>query len=690
MNNYSKPLLALLLAQGIILAGCGGSGKPEPESKWSLVWSDEFDGETIDTTKWEHEVNCWGGGNNELQCYTGDAENSYVGEGVLHIVAKHEPGTTGPAVNQDDPAYDPNDTSATKDYTSARLRTRELADWKYGRFEINAKLPEGQGLWPAIWMLPTDYVYGGWPLSGEIDIMEAVNPNGTGGNEVHGTLHHGLAWPNNKHTGKAYTPATNVWEEFHTYAVEWEEGEIRWYVDDTHYATQTQDGWFTYYYGGQEVGFQIGEGAAPFDQQFHLLLNVAVGGNWPSGPDVNTLFPQEMVVDYVRVYECSVDPLTGQGCDENVDSAIVPLTGVPAPAQEVFMLYEDGPATLTLNAQGIEVENTLVPGYYDGGAVGNIVSDPALDVEGNIVWDLMFNASPGNAFLSTEDMSEEGVEDGFRLANMAVHGELKFDLLVTAIDPETQLLIKLDSGWPNVSQRSIDIPETGVWTSVSVPFAQFEANTIQPGDVDYDKVTNPFVIEPAGGTAHVQLDNIRITCLAECGVDVVVNTLLTTSFDVYVDGALGANWLDPGIGVYEDAGGHVLIDIVSDVDNGDVLEVSYSASTAAFGLMYFQSSVTKDVTAFESTGYLTFDIKITGGLGDYVIKADCVHPCSSGDIALDPITVGSWQTVTVDISTLVAGGLDPTKLNTPLVIFPKAGQQANATFRLDNVRWVLP
>jgi beta-glucanase (GH16 family) len=227
----------------------------------------------IDDTRWEHEVNAWGGGNNELQYYTDRTLNSFVADGFLVIQALRER-YTGP--------------EGTREYTSARLRTLNMGDWTYGRFDIRAKLPYGRGLWPAIWMLPTDWAYGGWAASGEIDIMELL---GQEPNKVYGTLHYGGEYPDNVQSGRFYVLSGGSFaDDFHLFTLEWESGEFRWYVDGNHYLTQTE--WYT-------------EGhpyPAPFDRRFHLLLNVAVGGNWPGDPDASTVFPQQMVVDYVRVF----------------------------------------------------------------------------------------------------------------------------------------------------------------------------------------------------------------------------------------------------------------------------------------------------------------------------------------------------------------------------------------------------
>lgn len=242
-----------------------------PTPEWELVWQDEFDGDTIDDTKWSFEVNGRGGGNSELQYYTDFSENAFIEDGKLVIQAlKLEERYIG------------------RDYTSARIRTVGKGDWLYGRFEFRAKLPYGQGLWPAIWMLPSTYSYGGWPSSGEIDIMELV---GHDADTVHGTLHYG-SLGNYQYTGKPYSLEEGIFaDDFHDFAIEWEEGEIRWYVDGEKYQTQTV--WNT----------KNHDYPAPFDQPFHIIMNVAVGGNWPGSPDETTVFPQRMEVDYVRVYQ---------------------------------------------------------------------------------------------------------------------------------------------------------------------------------------------------------------------------------------------------------------------------------------------------------------------------------------------------------------------------------------------------
>ena len=265
--NVKKYVMLL----GLLLALTGMNGQD-----WQLVWSDEFDGDLLDSTKWSYQTGTGsqygldGWGNNELQYYR--PENVSVGEGMLTIRAKRE-GFEGML------------------YTSGRIRTFKKAGWTYGRFEFRAKMPEGQGLWAAIWMLSTYESYGGWAASGEIDIMEYL---GHETNKVHGTLHFGREWPYNASKGTSHISyGTSFSEAFHDFALEWEAGKMRWYVDGVLYQSLGEGDWYS---DGEAF-------PAPFDKQFHLLINLAVGGNWPGSPDASTDFPQEMVLDYVRVFK---------------------------------------------------------------------------------------------------------------------------------------------------------------------------------------------------------------------------------------------------------------------------------------------------------------------------------------------------------------------------------------------------
>lgn len=712
-NGIMKYSTAALAATLLALTGCGGndgggedsnssssvasssssSSSSVDSDNWELVWSDEFEGETIDTDKWGFEVNCAGGGNNELQCYTAREDNAQVSDGKLQIITREE-SYAGPSMFDDDSNYDPEDTSAQRDYTSARLRSKGKGDWKYGRIEINAKMPQGQGIWPALWMLPSDWVYGGWPQSGEIDIFEAVNTNAAGGNEVHGTLHYGFPWPDNRYSGTATTPEANIWEEFHTYAIEWEEGAIHWFVNDTHFATQTSDGWFNYYWEDETRGYKVGDGAAPFDQQFHLIMNIAVGGNWPGSPNEQTQFPQTMEVDYVRVYQCSLDTDTGAGCSTNLDPEISPLPGNPAPTQKEFPLYDNGAGSLTLETADGEVINTLVPGSWQPEGSSNLTSNPAASDGGEgRVWKAEFFGT-ANIFLTTDDMAEtEAVGAGLNLTSMSRYGEIRFDVLVEDKSPDAEIAIKMDSGWPNVSAKTIDPPE-GEWTRMSVAIADLEANTTEPGEVDLSTVMNPFVLEVSGGAVNITLRNIVLRCPGDCAVEPILegqSSVIESPHSVF-DDQLDANW--DLIGTWDTAGGgHVTTSVVDaeDESRGQVLDIQFSDSSAN-GIAFIQaSSTTKDMSVF-SGGELKFDIQVLdyGSASGMAIRTDCIHPCSSGDIDVGMVGASGWETVTLPVADLVAGGLDLSRVNTPLVIIPTWESQANVHLQLDQVRYLAP
>lgn len=302
---------------------------------WDLIWSDEFEAAGIDVGKWEFQIGDGsaygipGWGNNELEYYR--RENATIENGKLIITAKQE-------------AF------GGKNYTSARMRTMLKGDWTYGRFEIRAKLPYGKGIWPAIWMLPTDNAYGGWAASGEIDIMELV---GHEPNKVHGTLHFGGTWPNNTSASLAYTlPSGKFADDFHVFRLEWRPGEMRWYMDNVLYHTRTQ--WHS-------AG---GPFPAPFNQRFHLLLNVAVGGNWPGNPDATTTFPQRMEVDYVRVYRDRSVSVEARG-DEFVPKSFALHQNFPNPFNPTTTLHYDLPQADSVTLEILDLTGKKIATLVD-------------------------------------------------------------------------------------------------------------------------------------------------------------------------------------------------------------------------------------------------------------------------------------------------------------------------------------
>lgn len=242
---------------------------------WKLTWSDEFnlpDGSVPDTANWEYDLGGGGFGNHELESYTRRPENARIEGGKLVITAIKESfsGTDGIA----------------RDYTSARLKTEGNFDQAYGRFEARIRIPYGQGMWPAFWMLGNNITSVGWPDCGEIDIMENIGKEPA---TVHGTIH-GPGYSGAGGLGSPYSLTGGRFaDDFHVYAVEWEPSAIRFYVDNVLYETRTPA--------------DLPPGTRwVYDHPFFIILNLAIGGDWPGSPDAATVFPQTMLVDYVRVY----------------------------------------------------------------------------------------------------------------------------------------------------------------------------------------------------------------------------------------------------------------------------------------------------------------------------------------------------------------------------------------------------
>lgn len=235
---------------------------------YHLDWSDEFNGSAVNEAVWNFEQgNNNGWGNNELENYTGRTQNAFVSSGNLIIEARSE-------------SYNGNQ------YTSARMTTQNKKSFQFGRIDIRAKLPSGQGIWPALWMLGDNITSKDWPACGEIDIMEVV---GHEPNKVYGTLHYGASAATHQQYGSNYILSSGTFDQqFHVFSLVWAQDTLKILVDDLEYLSATRTNI---------------SGTYPFNDSFFFLFNVAVGGNWPGSPDGTTIFPQRMFVDYVRVFK---------------------------------------------------------------------------------------------------------------------------------------------------------------------------------------------------------------------------------------------------------------------------------------------------------------------------------------------------------------------------------------------------
>ena len=268
---------AAMVAVGMVAMGLAISQQSADRPQYSLVWADEFNGpngSAPDPSKWTHDLGGNGWGNDELETYTNRSQNAHIEDGNLVIQAAKEE-FTGPD-------------GVARSYTSARLKSLGRFEPAYGRMEARIKIPSGQGMWPAFWMLGANAASVGWPQCGEIDIMENI---GREPSIVHGTVHGpGYSGLNGITALYALPDGRHFADDFHIFKVEWEPNALRFYADDHLYKTITKA--------------DLTSGAAwAFDHPFFIILNLAVGGNWPGSPDASTAFPQAMLVDYVRVYK---------------------------------------------------------------------------------------------------------------------------------------------------------------------------------------------------------------------------------------------------------------------------------------------------------------------------------------------------------------------------------------------------
>jgi len=274
MKFSGARLFTFFLVSALVICGPTSASFTKHQSqKWRLVWQDEFNGAAVDSNKWTAETGGSGWGNRELEYYTSRIDNAFQANGSLNIKAVKEQ-FKGPD-------------NVTREYTSARLITKKTFATAYGRFEARIKVPQGQGIWPAFWLLGDDIDKVHWPRCGEIDIMENI---GKEPGIIHGTIH-GPGYSGAQGITSSYLLNNKKFsDDFHVFAVEWEPNVIRFFCDDKNYKTVTNA--------------DLPAGAKwVYDHPFFILLNVAVGGNWPGNPDDTTQFPQVMQVDYVRVYQ---------------------------------------------------------------------------------------------------------------------------------------------------------------------------------------------------------------------------------------------------------------------------------------------------------------------------------------------------------------------------------------------------
>lgn len=696
-----SPIAALFLTIGLV--GCGGGDvktnsdfdavdTTAPVDDWQLVWSDEFSGSSIDTNKWTFEVNCAGGGNQEQQCYTDSSDNAFVSDGSLKIVAQ--------------PAED----GAEKPYTSARLNTKYKGDFKYGRIEVRAKMPFGQGSWPAVWMMPTDEVYGGWPKSGEIDIVEAVNlkaadAEGNPESHVYGTLHYGRDAPDNSSSGKAYKlpNGANPADDFHTYTIEWQEGEIRWYVDGYLYQTQQESkvrfnskgeavglrhrGWFAEYYNQATGELETVYGPAPFDERFYLIMNLAVGGNWPenvneTGIDAEAFANgQTFEIDYVRVYECAADPITGKGCETiragYLDEETLVEGEAPIPSPPSTGVAQN----LTIFA------GTPNPNWPAWDCCGGSTPEIVEDADKGPSYRFTVGAAPTvNGFISRSAFITDpnGQASPFDASPIIENGSISFDLkVVSQPAAQTTWLFKVESNegstaveLPISSSAEGMAPVAGEWQTVTYPL-----QTLADAGLDVSGI-DVIMVFPAWGTgegAEYLLTNVEIAAPEGPSPELV----------------LFGDAENPDWPLWDCCGGSTP-EVVNDEERGPVAEFSIGANPTVMGFKPADGSgIQFDASDILIEGVVQFDMKVVNAPANadsvwkFKIESDGASTAVEVDLATgnagNSPTTGQWQTYTFSLQELSDLGLDVSAIDV-VMIFPAWGTGDGAVYRVDEAR----
>ncbi|MEM9382708.1 MAG: family 16 glycosylhydrolase [Planctomycetota bacterium] len=563
-------------------------------AQYQLVWEDDFNGTSLDLTKWQPMIgdgcpDLCGWGNNELQYYR--AENATVVGGSLRITAKEE-------------------TFGGRQYTSARLRTAGLGDWKYGRFEMRAKMPVGQGMWPAFWMLPTDSVYGVWAASGEMDVVEMV---GQTPNRIFGTLHFGGTFPANTQSGGAYTlPSGTFADGFHRYAMEWDETEIRWYVDDVLYSTKTS--WWS----------SGGPYPAPFDQRFHLLLNLAVGGNLPGAPNGSTSFPQSLEVDWVRVYQVpDHDPTDCECVFDDMEHADPPGNG--------WFTFDSATVGGSIAANELDSPPGVPGGVSLDAAWGGLFGQTGfyggfgrtypLDLTNATHFEFWIRPDPAQNYEIAVQLQDDDNGDGV-IPSVPDGADDEFQYVITVGPPGS------------------DVVSGGGWQRVSIPLADF---------VDDDSFhfggNGVFDPTPTSAGGNGELVNVVFSLFSLSGAATTFRTDGWT-FRQRAGGIEGRVWADEnGNGVDDGEPGLAGLRLqLVDPGTGEVLDLAVTPTDGAYAFADLGEggyTVRVDPATLPAGAIATFDPDGTASPGAFSLSIECDDVQTGLDFGYDPLYLGA-------------------------------------------------
>ena len=707
------------------------------------VWAENFDGASLDMQSWNFQTGDGtaqglprGWGNNEEQIYA--ESQATVANGMLVITAASD-GAGG--------------------YTSARITTEgkrsfmPAGDRNY-RIDVRAKLPSGGGTWPAVWMLPEAAgrtAYGPWPQSGEIDIVEAYALGVNDRRTISSSIHYGFPWPDNDLSTMEHMPAEKPQDAFHIYSMEWQPAvgdkaaELRFFYDDVHYATFSSNNWYTVGGGtdnaGSAVPYTPHEGEAPFDQPFHFIANVAVGGNLPNsiGAIDPSVFPQTLEIDYIRVYECVDDERFAPLCSR-ADSSINPVGGPGSatvhPPLTLYAGSEGGLQPVTLTVRGTEYTNTpTISVFYDDGAAAgtpylqeNVQTavDPATGGSRTNLWRFDVMGGLVNTGIQSETIPPDHValQTGFDFRGADNGSRLVFDMYADSTGEGTWLLVKLDSGFPNLGEVPVEGIAMDEWRTYSIPIKRFVDSPRTGGSgVDLANVPVPFLVEPDNETRanidlDIYLDNIRL--LFACADDVPggcapnFRTKSIPGTGAVYENMVAAEWASNMLSAFDaainynscvDDGGagcpSISFTEVDAGERGDVIEVRYSGTQFA-GLTVGQNLNGLDMSAFMN-GTVEFDLRVTANpsnIAKFQMKVDCIEcPVDAGQRQqnFDLPALNEWGTISIPVSNMInanggpmMGGLRIGVVTTGLVLFPPFGMTEGIAYQLDNVRWAEP
>ena len=571
---------------------------------YTLRWQDEFDGAALNRDDWNVELHEPGWVNNELQSYVDSPENIYLEDGKLVLKPVETKNADG-----------------TVSYTSGRVNTQNKHDFKYGIFEARAKVPAGQGFLPAFWMMPTnENLYGQWPRCGEIDIMEVLGNDTT---RSYGTLHYGN--PHNQSQAGCTLTEGNFSDEYHTFAVEWEPDRISWYVDGV--MIHTENDWYSATEGQGEITYP-----APFDQPFYIILNLAVGGNWPGSPDETTdIAGSAFYVDYVRVYQ-------KDSYDEDVQKPEKTVTLREPDAAGNYIVNGDFAAAESLSdSEGWSFLTTL------GGEGAAAIENGALRVT---------TANPG-----TVDYSVQLVQPGLPLQEGGVY-EVRFDASADA--PRT---MKVGVSAPDRGYKRY-LEDTAVQLTAEVQTYTYTFTMTDDADPNGRLEFN---MGAAGSDAGITLSNVWVRKTGQADLSDPEKTVLADGNYVYNgsfqegEGRLGywKTWALPGSSVS-----------VSNQDNIRKLQIEAGPLTSILNpVMVYQKDLALTAgdyaLSFDAAGPAggkilvrvagqTFTAETTGQEQSYEYKLKLPEGRSGGDIA---IVVRQGGAYTVDNVRLVEDSL---------------------------------